>query len=245
MPFSAALIWSAFFVVSAAARTLNGSPMIMSSKLLALASTVLFAVASSQAAAPHRAEGADAEGALKKLQAGNARYLSKSGSSGRSSSEARKASAKHQRPFAVIVSCSDSRVAPEIVFDQHVGDLFTIRTPANLVDAHVLGGIEYAVERLGAKLIVVLGVKRCCFMESAVADSTAPERLGGILRELRPSILAVKKDQGDVLVNAIHENIYRTADKIARGLKVGEVSSSVRIVRALYDVDTGKVEILK
>lgn len=219
--------------------------MNMSPKILALASTVLLAVASTQAAAPHRAAGADPEAALKRLQGGNARYVSKSGSSGKSSSEARKSSAKSQRPFAIVVSCSDSRIAPEVVFDQHVGDLFTIRTPANLVDARALGGIEYAVENLGAKLIVVLGVKRCCFMESALKEANAPEHLGGILRELRPSILAVQRDQGDVLVNAIHENIYRTADKIARGLKLGEVSSSVRIVRALYDVDSGKVEILK
>lgn len=218
-----------------------------SSKLLALASTVLFAVASTQAADSHRVGegGAEAQAALKKLQAGNARYVSKSGAPRKSSSEARKASAKSQRPFAVVVSCSDSRTAPEIVFDQNIGDLFTIRTPANLVDDHALGGIEYAVERLGARLIVVLGVKRCCFVESAVANDTAPEHLGGILRELRPSVLAVKKDQGDRVVNAIHENIYRTADKIARRLNLGEVSASVRIVRALYDVDTGKVEILK
>ncbi len=120
-----------------------------------------------------------------------------------------------------------------------------IRTPANLVDAHALGAIEYAIEHLGARLVVVLGVKRCCFMEEAVANPTAPEHLGGIVRELRPSVIAVRKDEGDVLVNAINENVYRTADKIARGLKLGDVASSVRIARALYDVDTGKVEVLK
>jgi carbonic anhydrase len=210
----------------------------------------LFAADSIQAAEPHHARhaeasGTDAEAALKMLQAGNARYVSKAGSSGKSSSEARKSPAKSQHPCAVVVSCSDSRTAPEVVFDQQLGNLFVIRTPANLVDSHALGAIEYAVKHLGARLVVVLGVKRCCFMEAAVANPAAPEHLGGIVRELRPSVHAVKKDEGDVLVNAINENIYRTADRIAHGLKLGEVGSSVRIARALHDVDTGKVEVLK
>lgn len=240
---------TALIVVSVAAPTLTFPPMKMTPKILALASTVLFAVDSTRAADPHHGHhaavpGADAEAALKRLQAGNARYVSKSGSSGKSASDARKAS-RNQHPFAVVVSCSDSRTAPEVVFDQQVGNLFVIRTPANIVDSHALGAIEYAVEHLGARLVVVLGVKRCCFMEEAVASPTAPEYLGGIVRELRTSVRAVRKDEGDVLVNAINENIYRTADKIARGLKLGELAASVRIARALHDVDTGKVEVLK
>ncbi len=186
-----------------------------------------------------------AEASLKKLQAGNHRYVSKSATSAKDSSEARKAVAKSQHPFAVIVTCSDSRTPPELVFDQKVGDLFVIRTPANLVDSHALGGIEYAVEHFGTRLVVVLGVKRCSFVEAAVTNPTAQGHLGAIVRELRPSVRAVQKDPGDLLVNAINENVYRAADKIARGLKLGEEASSVRIVRALYDVDTGKVEILK
>jgi carbonic anhydrase len=217
------------------------------SKLLTLASTVLLAVSPAQASDSHRtgASEINAEAALKKLQAGNARYVSHSGASDKSSLVGSKSAAKSQHPFAVVVSCSDSRTAPELVFDQKAGDLFVVRTPANLVDSNALGGIEYALENFGTKLVVVLGVKRCCFMESAVAKTAPSGRLGGIVRDLRPSVQAVKKDAGDLLVNAINENIYRTADKIVRGLKHGKDASSVRVVRALYDVDTGKVEILK
>jgi carbonic anhydrase len=202
---------------------------------------------SAQAAAARHSEasGINAEAALKKLQGGNLCYVCKSAAAAKQSSWAGKAASMSQHPFAVVVTCSDSRTSPELVFDQKVGDLLVIRTPANFFASHALGVIEYGVEHFGTRLIVVLGVKRCSFVEAAVTNPTAQGHLGAIVRELRPSVRAVQKDPGDLRVNAINENIYRTADKIARGLKLGEEASSVRIVRALYDVDTGKVEVLK
>jgi carbonic anhydrase len=92
--------------------------------------------------------------------------------------------------------------------------------------------------------VVVLGLKNCPFVEAAVAGPTAPGHLRGIVREIRPAVLAVRKDAGEVLVNAVHENVYRMADRIARKAKFGEATPSVRIVRAVYDPDTGKVEFL-
>jgi carbonic anhydrase len=221
--------------------------MTMTSKFTMLAAAALFAVCPAQAADSHHAaaRSIDAEAALKKLQAGNARFVSKPEGSSKATAKARKATSKSPHPFAVVVACSDSRTSPESVFDQNIGDLFVLRTPGNLVDDHALGSIEYAAEHQGAKLIVVLGLKHCPFVEAAVAGPTAPGHLGSIIREIRPAVRAVRKDAGDVLENAVYENVYRTADKISRRANFGEMASSIRIVRAVYDPDSGKVEFLK
>ena len=219
---------------------------------MTLAVTALFAISPAQAAGSHQAaaqqaptHGVDAEAALKKLQAGNARYVSRPESSSKATGKARKAAAHNPHPFAIVVASADPRTAPEIVFDQNIGDLFVLRTAGNLVDDHALGSIEYAVEHLGAKLIVVLGLKGCPMVQAALNGATAPGHLGGVVREIRPAVRAVMHDQGDVLVNAVNENVYRAADKISRRAHFGEAASLVRIVRAVYDPDTGKVEYLK
>jgi carbonic anhydrase len=226
--------------------------MTTTSKLMTLVVTALFAVSPAQAADSHQAaahqataHGVDAEAALKRLQAGNARFVSHPESSSKATGKARKAAAHNPHPFAIVVASSDPRTAPEIVFDQNIGDLFVLRTAGNLVDDHSLGSIEYAVEHLGAKLIVVLGLKGCPMVQAAVNGATAPGHLAGVVREIRPAVRAVLHDEGDVLVNAVNENVYRSADKISRRAHFGEAASSVRIVRAVYDPTTGKVEYLK
>ena len=98
--------------------------------------------------------------ALARLKAGNERFASSKVSSSKPVAARRAETAKEQHPFAIVVACADSRSAPEIVFDQNIGDLFVIRTAGNLVDDYALGSIEYAVEHLGARLIVVLGHER-------------------------------------------------------------------------------------
>jgi carbonic anhydrase len=240
-----------FFVVSAPSLSLIVLQMTTTSKLMTLAVTALFAVSPAQAADSHQAAAhqatahvIDAEAALKRLQAGNARYASQPETSSKATGKARKAAAHNPHPFAVVVAGVDPRTAPEIVFDQNIGDLFVLRTAGNLVDDHALGSIEYAVDHLGAKLIVVLGLRGCPFVKAAVNGPTAPGHLGGIVREIRPAVRAVMHDEGDVLVNAVNENVYRTADRISRKANFGEATASVRIVRAVYDPDTGKVEYL-
>jgi carbonic anhydrase len=187
----------------------------------------------------------DAEAALKKLQVGNARYSGKSMSSEKPTAKARAATAQGQHPFAIVVGCADSRTSPEIIFDQNLGDLFVIRTAGNLVDDYALGSIEYAVEHLGARLIVVLGHERCGAVKAAVASGSAPGHVGSIVKEIRPAVNAVNKYPGDVLVNSINENVYRVADKICKKAALGDKAPSVRVVRAVYDLDSGKVDWLK
>src|SRR5207247_447965 len=100
--------------------------------------------------------------------------------------------AKVQHPFAIVLGCADSRTSPEIIFDQNIGDIFVIRTAGNLVDDHALGSIEYAVEHLGTRLIVVLGHSRCGAVGAAVASEAAPGHVQSIVADIQPAVQAMK-----------------------------------------------------
>ena len=142
----------------------------------------------------------------------------------------------------LVVGCADSRTAPEIVFDQGIGDLFVIRTAGNLVDDYALGSIEYAVEHLGVRLIVVLGHERCGAVTAALASASAPGHINALVRDIQPAVAATKGREGDKLANAIHENDAAVAAKIRKQAQLGDLAAQVRVVEAYYDLDTGKVE---
>jgi carbonic anhydrase len=187
----------------------------------------------------------DPSAALTRLKAGSERFSHAASSSSKPTRARRLATAKAQHPFAIIVGCSDSRTPPEMIFDQNIGDLFVVRTAGNLADDFALGSIEYAVEHLGARLIVVLGHSRCGAVAAAVESANAPGHIGGIVSDIRPAVEAVQADGGDVLVNAIKGNIDRVTKRIEEKAELGSLASSVRVVEAYYDLDTGKVSWLK
>ena len=159
-----------------------------------------------------------------------------------------------RRPLAIIVGCADSRVSPELVFDQGVGDLFVVRVAGNIVSGagpFVKGSIEFAVAELGARLIVVLGHEACGAVKAAVAHIDANDTLPGSIRDLveliRPAAAAVRGKPGDKLENAIKANVamgverLKGLDPILSGLvKKGEV----KVVGAVYKLRTGVVELL-
>ena len=116
----------------------------------------------------------NAHNAIELLKAGNARFISGALSPKEDYAEDRKRLAEGQHPFAVVLCCSDSRVAPEIIFDQKLGDLFVIRNAGNVVDDDVLGSIEYAVEHLGTPLVVVLGHSCCGAVTATFQVATCP-----------------------------------------------------------------------
>jgi carbonic anhydrase len=180
--------------------------------------------------------------ALSRLKTGNARFAQSKVSTGKPVAARRAATAKDQHPFAIIVGCADSRTAPEIIFDQDIGDLFVIRTAGNLVDDYALGSIEYAVDHLGTRLIVVLGHSRCGAVTAALATGSAPGHINSLVRDIQPAVAAAKGKEGDALANAIHENDAQVAKKIRSQAQLGEFASQVRIVEGYYDLDTGKVE---
>src|SRR5437763_7555264 len=192
--------------------------------------------------ADHPAPSVDADAALAKLKEGNARFSSSKVSQGKPTAAKRAETAQAQHPFAIVLGCADSRTAPEIVFDQNIGDLFVVRTAGNLVDEHALGSIEYAVDHLGARLIVVLGHERCGAVTAALGSASAPGHINSLVRDIQPAVAASKGKEGDALANAIHENDAQVAAKIRKQAELGELAAQVRIIEGYYDLDTGKVE---
>jgi carbonic anhydrase len=182
------------------------------------------------------------DAALKQLQQGNERFAAREKSDSKPTRARRLETAQRQHPIAVIVGCADSRSPAEIIFDQNIGDLFVVRIAGNLVDDHALGSIEYAVDHLGTRLVVVLGHARCGAVGAALECASAPGHVGSIVREIRPCVDAVRGQPGDLLVNAIKENVKRVAKTIREESELGDLAASVKVAEAYYDLDTGKVE---
>ena len=193
-------------------------------------------------AAEHPVASVSADAALAKLKEGNLRFASSEVSQSKPTAARRAETAQEQHPFAIVLGCADSRTAPEIVFDQNIGDLFVVRTAGNLVDEHALGSIEYAVDHLGVRLIVVLGHTRCGAVTAALASDTAPGHVQSLVRDIQPAVKAAKGKDGNVTDIAIAENARLMAAKIRNEASLGELAKEVRIISGVYDLDTGKVE---
>jgi carbonic anhydrase len=187
--------------------------------------------------------------ALKRLLQGNARFVSGhlTHAGPEEIAEARGAVAKGQKPIAVIVGCSDSRVGPELVFDPGLGDLFVVRTAGDVVDAAALGSIEYAVEHLGSPLIVVLGHERCGAVTAAVAGAKEPGHIAAVLKAIEPAVKQTKGKPGDPVENAVRAQAIDVAGQLqdAKPILAERVrSGKLKIVAARYDLDSGKIEML-
>ena len=163
----------------------------------------------------------------------------------------RKELASTQEPFAAIVSCSDSRVPAERLFDQGVGDLFIIRNAGNTVtDMGSLGSIQYAVAALGVPLVVVMGHQRCGAVKAATDVVTQnagfPGAIGRMIEPILPSVLEVRDHGGDLLDNAVRANVHRMVEHLRKDPILAEklAAKAIAIVGARYDLDQGTVEFL-
>jgi carbonic anhydrase len=212
------------------------------SKLTVFATIACLSVVALVSADEHPVAVMSADAALAKLKEGNLRFATSEVSKGKPTAARRKEIAQAQHPFAIIVACADSRTGPELVFDENLGDLFVIRTAGNLVDDHALGSIEYAVEHLGTRLIVVLGHERCGAVTAALASDHAPGHIDSLVRDIQPAVKAAKGKPGDPLEATITENAREVAAQIQAQAVLGDLAKEVRIVSAVYDLDTGKVE---
>ena len=185
-----------------------------------------------------------ADQALKKLQDGNQRYVAAKFQNTGKTAKRRAKVAKGQKPFAVVVGCSDSRVPPEVIFDQGLGDLFIIRLAGNIVDDAALGSIEYAVEHLGSPLIVVLGHERCGAVTAAVKGGEAHGHLPALVKAIQPAVNMAKGKPGDAVDNAIRANVAHVSEQIKKAepiLAPAAKAGKVRVTGAYYDLDDGKV----
>ena len=154
------------------------------------------------------------EGALKRLIDGNNRYVSSKMAHPNQTENRRKEVIKGQKPFAVIVGCSDSRIPPEIIFDQGIGDLFVIRVAGNIVDDVALGSVEYAVDHLGTKLVIVLGHGNCGAVTATVQGGEAHGHIGSIVRTIAPAVEKARAQTGELIDNAIKINVDLDVDEI-------------------------------
>jgi carbonic anhydrase len=207
-----------------------------------IASLIPFGLAALVFAAEPSAPSVSTEAALANLKEGNARFATHEVSAGKPHAAKRAETAQTQRPFAIVVGCADSRTSPELIFDHNIGDLFVVRTAGNLVDDYALGSIEYAVNHLGARLIVVVGHDGCGAVKAALTSDTAPGHVQALVRDIQPAVQAVKGKEGDALHLAITENARLMADKIRSQADFGDLAKDVRIVYGVYDLATGKVE---
>jgi len=196
--------------------------------------------------------------ALERLEGGNRRYASAALTHPNQTPARRAEEAKGQHPIAVVVSCSDSRVPPEIVFDQGLGDLFVIRTAGNRLDDLVLASIEYAVEHLGCGLVVVLGHERCGAVTAAVeaaahpeAKSENPEATGShvpvLVRTMSDAVAATATMPGDKVENAMVENVRIVVKGVTSQspyLAARARAGALKVVGARYDLDSGKVTLI-
>jgi carbonic anhydrase len=185
--------------------------------------------------------------ALAKLIEGNARFAAGGATHPNQSTERRAALASGQTPFAIVLTCSDSRVAPEIYFDQGLGDLFVLRNAGNVLDDHTVGSIEYAIEHLHATLVVVVGHEKCGAVSATVAGGHAPGHIHSIVESIEPAFESVKALDGDKVENTVRANARRVAEILSHVEPiVGEAvkSGHVKVVAGRYDLATGRVELL-
>jgi carbonic anhydrase len=205
-------------------------------------------------AADGKAPAPDAEAVLARLVEGNRRFVRGEPLHPRRRPEDFRPLAEAQSPVAAIVGCADSRVPPELIFDQGVGDLFVVRVAGNVVSgagATVKGSIEYAVAELGVPLVLVLGHSRCGAVKAAIKHLEAHDALSGALGDLvntiKPAVSEAKGKAGDLLDNAIKANVERGVARL-RGLEpvLAEPArkGKVKVVGAVYDLATGKVQLL-
>ncbi|MBQ9511846.1 MAG: carbonic anhydrase [Lachnospiraceae bacterium] len=175
-----------------------------------------------------------ADEALQLLKEGNERFTKGELSAKDDYAGIRDVLAGGQQPFAIVLCCADSRVAPEIYFDQKLGDIFVIRNAGNVVDKVVLGSVEYGAEHLGSPLVVVVGHTSCGAVTAACTGGEVPENIGEIITKIKPSVSdgAAVNDVARVNAKAMADQIR--ADEIIKHL-------GTRVEAAIYDIKTGEV----
>ena len=173
--------------------------------------------------------------ALQSLKEGNERFVTGNLLPKDTYADDRKILCEGQHPFAVILCCSDSRVAPEIIFDQKLGDLFVIRNAGNVVDEDVLGSIEHAVEHLETPLVVVLGHSCCGAVTATCQGGDLPSHILDIAKRIKPSVIT------DCCID---EYARRHARRMVQLIEEDEIVHHVgaKVVAAFYDLQSGKVE---
>jgi carbonic anhydrase len=190
------------------------------------------------------------DAALDRLMAGNARYVD--GVSKRHDfKHEREALSSGQNPFAGVLSCADSRIAPEYCFDTARGDLFVCRVAGNFASADIVASFEYAVQVLNTPLILVLGHESCGAVDATIKSlkdgTTLPGHLPALVEAISPAVKAVQGETGDTLANAIRRNVMLNVEKLKSAAPILAQfvdDKKLRIVGGVYQLKSGRVELM-
>lgn len=197
--------------------------------------------------------GVSADAALTKLKEGNARFAAGTlRHPNQDVARRQDIGANGQHPFAVVLACADSRVPPEVIFDQGLGDLFVVRVAGNVAATDEIGSIEYAADHLGTALVVVLGHTKCGAVTAVVKKEPTTASIGKLVSPIAPAVARVEKQfptasQEEIIRRSVEANVWQAiADtyKTSFLLKRLAAQGKVNIVGAIYDVDSGQVRFL-
>jgi carbonic anhydrase len=190
------------------------------------------------------------DAALDRLMRGNKRYVD--GTNQRLDfAHERQALSKGQNPFAAILSCADSRIAPEFCFDTARGDVFVCRVAGNFASDDIIASLEYAVAVLKTPLIMVLGHDACGAVDATIKSvndgTTLPGHLPALVSAIRPAVEAVKNQGGDILANAIRSNVKLNVERLQKTSPILDKAvggKSLRVVGGVYRLASGKVDLI-
>ncbi len=213
----------------------------------AVMGSALWSMQPKQAIAAPLAETLNPDAALKRLMDGNQRFMLQLGEHPDQSRARVKEVAQAQHPFATLLSCADSRVPPEILFDEGIGDLFDIRVAGNIVTPEVLGSLEYAVELLGTPLVMVLGHERCGAVTAAVQGQSLPGYIGSFVKAIKPAISKIEGELDDRVDQAVVANVQYQIQKLKQDstiLSQRLLDGKLKIVGGRYDLDTGEITLI-
>jgi carbonic anhydrase len=219
--------------------------------MLAGAGMLAAAPFNSMAQAQPATAASTSDAALNLLIDGNARYVANQPHE-RDFSAGRASRTLGQAPFAAILGCADSRIAPELAFDQNPGDLFVVRVAGNFVTPDGLGSLEFGAAVLGTKLIMVLGHNSCGAVNATVAalqkGNTLPGHIADLVRSMKPGIAPVlNQANGDLEQRAVIANVRHNVEQLKRTkpiLATMVSKNEVRVVGGVYDLATGKVTLV-
>ncbi|PMB18283.1 carbonic anhydrase [Fischerella thermalis] len=186
------------------------------------------------------------DAALQRLMEGNQRFVQHQPQYPDQSQARLQEVAQAQHPFATILSCADSRVPAEIIFDQGIGDIFDVRIAGNIATPEAIGSIEYAVALLNTPLLMVLGHERCGAVTAAVQNEPLPGDISTFVKAIKPVVAKVKYQPGNTVDNAVIANVHYQIQRLKRSPLLSErlQSGKLKIVGGRYDLDTGSVGII-
>lgn len=192
-------------------------------------------------------------GALAELSKGNQRFTTGNNTFPRTGATRRAETAKGQKPMATVLTCADSRVSPEFIFDQGIGDLFVVRVAGNVADTDEIGTIEYGVGHLKTPVLIVLGHTKCGAVQAVIEKAEVSQNIKWLVDNIVPAVDRAKKKLGaehsadkHALVNeAVKENVVQSIhDILKRSEEVREAVAAghLQVLGAVYDIETGKVQ---